>query len=450
MKATYISLGCPKNSVDLEIILGHLDGSVEWVDDPQEADATIINTCAFIDSAKEEAIDIILEIAEFKKVNNDHQVLVCGCLPQRYKERLAQEMPEIDMFFETLDPHETAKHLADFLEIKPSRETVHRKQLTPPHTAFLTIAQGCDNRCSYCAIPLIKGHYCSREPKEIMAEARILAERGVRELIVIAQDSTYYGRDKGRKNALRDLLIELNEIRGLDWIRVLYTHPHHWSEELIEAFAELPRVVKAVDLPIQHINDRLLGAMRRKTRRRDIESLLYRLRERVPGIAIRTSLIVGYPGESEKEYQELLDFVAAFEFDRLGVFTYSHEEETPAFHFADDISPQVKLARREELMLLQAEISATDNQKWVNQTVPVLIDEWYPERHLSIGRTYRDAPEIDNSVLISTRLEPGRFYSVFIESADIYDLIGKANGQPIISPAVGPGRLKIDKIRGRI
>ena len=436
MKATFISLGCPKNVVDLETILGRLDGQLEWTKDPRYADVTIINTCAFIDAAKEEAIDIILEIAELKKTNPAALLLVCGCMAQRYKERLAEELPEIDAVFNSVDPEETAREISRYLRLS-AKSDAPRKPLTPAHSAYLKIAEGCDNRCRYCAIPLIKGRFRSRNHEEVVAEAHLLAERGVRELILVAQDTTYYGHDRQQDHALSDLLADLNQVPNLAWIRVLYTHPQHWTDRLIEHFAELPRVVKAIDLPIQHINDRVLASMGRHNRRKDLEALLQSLRTRIPGVALRTSLIVGYPGETESEFQELVEFVESFEFDRLGVFTYSHEENTPAYRLEDNIPAAEKTARQEELMLLQAEISEAKNQKLLQKTIPVLIDEWDADRRVSVGRTYRDAPEVDNSVLIPDQLGQGRFYPVLIRSVEMYDLFGIPNGNPIDLPPAG-------------
>jgi ribosomal protein S12 methylthiotransferase len=284
---------------------------------------------------------------------------------------------------------------------------------------------------------LIKGRFRSRNHEEVVAEAHLLAERGVRELILVAQDTTYYGHDRQQDHALCDLLTDLNQVPNLAWIRVLYTHPQHWTDRLIEHFAELPRVVKAIDLPIQHINDRVLASMGRHNRRKDLEALLQSLRTRIPGVALRTSLIVGYPGETESEFQGLVEFVESFEFDRLGVFTYSHEENTPAYRLEDNIPAAEKTARQEELMLLQAEISEAKNQKLLQKTIPVLIDEWDADRRVSVGRTYRDAPEVDNSVLIPDQLGQGRFYPVLIRSVEMYDLFGIPNGNPIDLPPAG-------------
>lgn len=424
MKIAYVSLGCPKNIIDLEIILGSFDEHVEIVDDPTAADATLINTCAFIESSKRESIDSIFDILQIKEENPQHKVLVTGCLPQRYREELKAELPEVDGIFPMVDATMTATQVRGFLQIENHAPT-QRKAITPAHYSYLRIAEGCNNRCTYCAIPLIKGRYQSRPKAEILAEAKNLAQRGVKELMVVAQDTTFYGSDLQQKVSLPDILFELNEIKGLEWIRLMYTHPAHWDDVLIEAVAGLDKVVKYIDLPIQHISDRILHRMGRGVDRKQTESLIDRLRQRIPDLALRTSLIVGFPGETADEFEELLKFVQETRFERLGAFTYSHEEGTRAFSFPDDISEKVKADRQQQVMELQAEIAVQYNESLVNENLRVLIDEVDTERNIAIGRTQWDAPEIDNSVQIPLPAAVGKFYNAKITAADIYDLIGE-------------------------
>ncbi len=424
MKIAYVSLGCPKNIIDLETILGGFGDHVEIVNDPTQADATLINTCAFIESSKKESIDSIFDILQIKTENPHYKVLVIGCLPQRYQEELKAELPEVDAIFSMVDANKAAAQVRSFLQVENHAAT-HRKPITPLHYSYLRIAEGCNNRCTYCAIPLIKGRYQSRPKADIIAEAHNLVQRGVKELIVVAQDTTFYGRDLRQKVFLSEILTELNEMKGLEWIRLMYTHPAHWNDALIETVAGLDKVVKYIDLPIQHISDRLLELMGRGVNRKQTESLIDRLRQKIPGLALRTSLIVGFPGETADEFGELLNFVEQTRFERLGTFTYSHEEGTRAFSFPDDISEEVKADRQQQVMELQAEIAVKYNESLVDKNLRVLVDEVDAERNLAIGRTQWDAPEVDNSVQMSLPAEVGKFYNVKIRSADIYDLAGE-------------------------
>jgi len=420
VKVAYVSLGCPKNVVDLETILGGLDG-IEIVEDSYQADATIINTCAFITSAKQESIDAIFDIVQIKQELPKHKILVTGCLPQRYRDELAKEIPEVDAFFPFTDVQATLAGIRQFFHAH-NCEAVGRKLITPSHYAYLRIAEGCDNRCSYCAIPLIKGDYKSRPKAEILEEAHRLVESGVRELVLVAQDTTYYGWEQGEKYALANLLRALNEIPALKWIRLMYTHPAHWTKRLIEAVAELDKVVKYIDLPTQHASKRLLRQMGRKISRARIESLINELRSDIPGSALRTSLIVGFPGETDEDFAELLQFVSDMRFERLGVFTYSHEEGTRAFKMEDNVSEDTKLLRQQEIMELQAEIAAKQNRKLLGKTVEIVIDEADPGGKRSFGRTQWDAPEIDGTVILPEELRVGCFVKATITSADTYDL----------------------------
>ena len=439
MKLHFVSLGCPKNSVDLETILGQLASRVEIVAEPEEADAVLVNTCAFITSAKEEAIETILGLAALKEHKPGLKLLVSGCLPQRYRGELEGLLPEVDAFFMDRQARTTAAEIGRFLdrgaarhgmaervEILPAGNScAPRYRLTPPHYAYLRIADGCDNRCTYCAIPLIKGDAHSRPLPEILAEAEQLAADGARELLVVAQDSTRYGTDLAEELRLHDVLAALNRLDGVRWVRLLYTHPAHWYEELIAAVASLDKVVPYIDLPLQHIADPLLKAMGRKTGRRQIEALIARLRESIPRLALRTSLIVGFPGESEAHFEELAEFVRQARFERLGVFAYSQEEGTAAAAWPDLISAEEKNARLQALMEIQSEISLSRNQSLVGERLEVVIDGYDDEEKRSLARTVWDAPEIDNTVLLDGEHPSGTFTAVTITDADHYDLYGQ-------------------------
>ena len=418
MKIVYYSLGCPKNSADFEDILGKIAGSVTFVDAPREADVAIVNTCAFIDAAKEESIDIILELAETKKDNPALRLIVSGCMPQRYKEKLLEEIPEIDYIAPDIDSITSGDKIADYLSLPKENS---KKRLTPVHYAYLKIAQGCNNRCSYCAIPLIKGNYKSRMPQEIIGAAQAFIANGAKELILVAQDTTLYGKDLKNYNIV-DLLEQLNQLPEIEWIRLLYTHPNHWQDSLIQRIADLDKVVKAVDIPIQHIANNMLTAMNRHCSRKEIELLLENIRKNIKDVSIRTSLITGFPNESEQDFKELLQFVADFEFDRLGVFTYSHEEGTQAYKLQDNIPQQTKIDRQQEIMELQADISHAKNVGMIGRNCMVIIDEEATPTTPALARTQWDAPEIDNSVHVSTKAPAGSLVNVKISAADIYDL----------------------------
>jgi ribosomal protein S12 methylthiotransferase len=424
MKMAFLNLGCPKNSIDLETILADLDDQVEWVEDSRDADVALINTCAFIKSAKQESIDAILEIAEIKKQRPDFKVLVSGCLPQRYREELAEALPEVDAFFLSQDAVQTRKQLRKFLQLSASCRTL-RKRLTPAHYAYLRIADGCDNRCSYCAIPLIKGSFQSRPVNDILKEARVLAADGCREINLVAQDITYYGRDMEHGPTLVTLLEKLSAITELRWIRLLYTHPAHYSTELIRAIADLEKVVKYVDLPIQHIADPILRAMRRHTTRLEIERLIDALRTHIPDLAIRTTVMVGFPGETEKDFKTLWQFVESIRFDRLGVFTYSAEDGTKAGRLRDSVTEKKKQRRYAQIMETQTTISEERNTALIGRSLTVLVDEISAETGQSIARTAWDAPEIDNAVIIDRPLQLGEFYQVQVTGADPFDLFAE-------------------------
>jgi len=420
---SYISLGCPKNEIDLEYILGSLDDRYNIVKTPDDADVVIINTCAFIDTAKQESIDNILFSLQKKKDNPDFKVLVSGCLPQRYKDELRKEISQVDEFFYSNDIILTIQQLQKYFK-SHVKTTVKRARITPEHYAYLKIADGCNNRCSYCAIPSIKGVYKSRPFQDIINETRYLVDNGVKELLIVAQDTTLYGHDLGYKKNLSDLLVSLNDMTGLEWIRLLYTHPAHWSDRLIETVAGLDKIVKYVDLPIQHISDRLLKRMGRKVTSAQIKNLIEKLRNNIPDLALRTSVITGFPGETENEFQELLMFIDDIRFERLGTFAYSHEESTRAYTFDDDVTQKIKLRRQQEIMEHQSHISYLNNKGLIGKTINVIIDEVDKYNNYSFGRTQWDAPDIDNDVIIPSTVKVGFIYKIKVVSAEKFDLHG--------------------------
>ncbi len=430
MKTAYVNLGCPKNQVDLELILGGLP-EASLCDSIEEADAVIINTCAFIEDAKRESIDAVLEAAAVKQRRPELKILVSGCLPQRYREELAKLIPEVDRFFFSTDIRQTVRNIQSCLEL-PTKEPM-RRLLSPLHYAYLRIADGCDNRCAYCAIPLIKGGLRSRPLQEIVDEAKLLAERGTKELLLTAQDITAYGIDRG--DAELPLLLEaLNEIDGVEWIRLLYTHPAHWNERLIDELASLPKVVHYADIPIQHIADSVLKRMNRRTARADIERLIEKLRSRVPDVALRTTVLVGFPGESEAEFRQLVNFLEEADFAHLGVFTYSHEEETAAYRLPDDVPQRVKKERKEEIEALHMNLVEARNAAFIGRTLRVLADESGSAGSPGLGRSAYQAPEIDGNILLPPNVKPGEFYEVRITDVELFDLYGT----PIISGTLAP------------
>jgi len=423
MKLHYMSLGCPKNAIDLEIILGGLAPQTEMAAVPEDADAILINTCAFITSAKQEAIETILQMAALKESKPGVKLLVSGCLPQRYQHELEELFPEVDAFFFDREAARTAVEIGTFLGLG-GHPCTRRYRLTPGHYAFLRISEGCDNRCSYCAIPLIKGPMQSRPLPAILEEAERLAAEGVQELIVVAQDTTRYGRDLDTPLRLHHLLASLQQVRGLRWIRLLYTHPAHWYDELIDTVVGLDKVVPYIDLPIQHISDPILQAMGRHSSRRQIEVLIEKLRRALPGLALRTSLIVGFPGEQARHFGELCAFVREMRFERLGVFCYSPEEGTPAGNWIGSVPEEEKQARMEEILTIQAEISLEHNQALIGRKLQVVVDEPGETEGTAVARTWWDAPEIDNTVVLDRPLPPGSWANVVCTRAEVYDLYG--------------------------
>jgi ribosomal protein S12 methylthiotransferase len=425
-KINIITLGCSKNVVDSENLATQLKGSnldILFDSNDKKARTVVINTCGFIKDAKEESVNTILEYARAKEVGQIDNLFVIGCLSERYKNDLEKEIPEVDQYFGVHD----IQQIVSKLKATYKEELVGERHIsTPKHFAYLKVSEGCDRNCSFCAIPLIRGKQVSVPIELLIEQAGNLVEMGVKELILIAQDLTAYGTDLYGKRKLTTLLKELVKIEKLRWIRLHYTYPVGFDSELIKLIASEPKICKYVDIPIQHISESVLKLMRRGHSRKSTLSLLKRLRDEVPGITIRTTLITGHPGEGEHEYAELKEFVEECKFDRLGVFTYSEEEGTfGALNFKDDISEETKKARSEEIMAIQMGISYELNQKKTGNTFDVLIDR--QEGDFYVGRTEHDSPEVDNEVLVRTegkKLKIGEFYKVRIDSAVEYDLYG--------------------------
>ena len=417
-----ISLGCAKNLVDSEILLGGLNKTdLTLTQNPEEADTIVVNTCGFLDIAREESVDTILQAAELKKVGNLKELIVMGCLSERYPDELKKEIPEIDRIFGSNDHRQIVSFLTG-KEFAKDDPLFFRSLMTPNHYAYIKIAEGCDNGCSFCSIPLMRGLQKSRTIPAIMDEAERLVSNGTRELLVIAQDSTSYGWDLETKVYLSDLLQELNTINDLEWIRVHYAHPAHLSQRIIDAMAGCDKVCNYLDMPIQHAADTILKSMKRGLGQDGIRNRINRLRSAIPEIAIRTTLIVGYPGETEDDFNSLRAFVEEMKFDRLGIFTYSEEEGTGAAHLDDNIPRQVKDDRKNILLDIQHEISLDRNESFIDKTLKVLVDQ--EGENVSVGRTEYDSPEIDNIVHIQGKVDKGNFVRVKIESANEYELIG--------------------------
>lgn len=445
MKIGVVSLGCPKNLVDSETMLGLIhEEKYEITNDPSEAEIIIVNTCGFIESAKEESINTILQMAEYKKSGSCKYIIVTGCLSQRYAEELFSELPEADAIAGVEVYDEIGSIIKRVMNgerfimlerskpdvIYTSKETfLPRILTTPSYTAYLKIAEGCDNCCSYCAIPKIRGPYRSKPMEQVLKEAKALADNGIKELIVVAQDTTRYGEDlPGGKLLLADLLKELNKIESLKWIRVMYCYPNNFTDELIETFASLDKVCKYVDLPLQHASNRLLASMNRYDTREEVETLLAKLRKRIPGIVIRTTFIVGFPGETDADFEELKEFVEQQRFENAGVFAYSQEEGTVAGAMPNQIPDEIKQERYHELMALQAQISEEIHKDTEGQTLEVLVEGIEEDGSgLHYGRSYREAPDIDGLVFIENpgEIKPGCFIKVNILQGFTYESVGE-------------------------
>jgi ribosomal protein S12 methylthiotransferase len=395
----------------------------ELIDSPSQADVLIVNTCGFIDAAKEESINTILEAVNLKKQGKIKKVIVAGCLSERFKEDLQKEIPDVDVFFGTEDYEGIVKEFGGDLK----KELLGERSLTTPkHFAYLKISEGCDNPCSFCAIPLMRGLHKSTPMEKLVEETKNLAAKGVKELIIIAQDTTDYGKDIYGKRVLAELLNKLSEVEGIEWIRLLYAYPSHFPESVIDEIANNPKICKYLDLPLQHISDDVLKSMQRGITKNTTINLVKKLKEKIPNLILRTTFIVGYPNETEKDFNELKEFVKEIKFDRIGVFDYSVEENTSSYVLGDEVSAEEKEQRKTELMELQREISFEINNKMIGQKIRVLIDDIEGEYY--IGRSERDAPEVDGEVLIKAEdklLKVGEFYDVEIISCNDYDLFGK-------------------------
>ena len=435
-KVHLLTLGCPKNLADSELMLGALTSAgFEITLDPEEAQVLLVNTCAFIEAAKKESIDAILEAAEVKKHGSGKRLVVAGCLSQRYATELAETMPEVDVFVGTgnfLDLPELLRRTeapemrpipyAGAAHLLPTAQ-VARVKTGDFFTSYLKISEGCNHKCAFCIIPKIRGLHESRPLVDLVAEARNLAAGGVREINLIAQDLTAYGRDLRETASLAALLRELSQVEELHWIRLLYCYPNFVTSELLDAVAELPKVVKYIDMPLQHADDAMLRAMRRERSGDALRKLLDRIRARIPGVVLRTSFIVGFPGETDAAFERLQDFVRDEEFDRVGVFTYSREENTSAYDLPDQLPERVKRARRAELMAQQSQISLAKNRRLVGHEMEVLVEGPMPGRATRLrGRTAGQAPEIDGSVSLAGDAEPGEFVRARIDKALSYDL----------------------------
>jgi len=432
-KVKIVTLGCSKNTVDSENLLTQLEGNEIDVfhesteeqignDESPEENVVIVNTCGFIDLAKQESIDTILLYADKKKQGDIEKLYVTGCLSERYKNDLEKEIPEVDAYFGTFElPGLLAKFNADY-----KHELIgERRTSTPLHYAYMKISEGCNRTCSFCAIPLMRGGHISRPVEELVYEAQQLARRGVKEIMLIAQELTYYGLDLYKKRALPDLLTQLAKVQGIEWIRLHYAYPSKFPREVFDVMADTPQLCNYLDMPLQHANDDVLNRMRRQITQAEMDDLIGYARERVPEIALRTTFLVGYPQESEAEFEDLKNFVVKHRFDRVGVFQYSHEEDTKAYEVEDDIPQDVKAERSNIIMELQGDISYALNQKKVGQSYKVLIDR--KEGEYFIGRSEYDSPEVDNEVLIKADknyLRIGDFANVKIEQAEEYDLYG--------------------------
>ena len=437
-KVLFISLGCDKNLVDSEMMLGMLtESGYEFTDDEREADIVVINTCCFIGDAKEESINTILEMAELRKSGDIEMLIVTGCLAERYREEIQTEIPEVDAVLGTTAIDEVVRTMNNAsrgikencyksLEEKPLTG-VKRVVTTGGHYAYLKIAEGCDKHCTYCIIPKVRGNYRSVPMEYLVSEAQELAAQGVKELILVAQETTVYGTDLYGHKALPELLRELCKINGIYWIRILYCYPEEIDDELIQVMREEKKICRYLDLPIQHASDSILQRMGRKTDRMKLEAIIEKLRREIPDICLRTTLITGFPGESEAEHEELLSFVERMKFDRLGVFTYSQEEDTPAADMPEQIPEEIKLERQAQLMELQQEIAFEAAQEMVGRVVTAMIEGKVADENAYVARTYKDAPNVDGFLFINTSREmmTGDFVRVKVTASYEYDLIGE-------------------------
>ena len=432
-----ISLGCPKNLIDSEVMLNIIGNNKKYkvIDKLDEANVIIINTCGFIESAKQESINTIIEIGNYKKTGKCKAIIAAGCLTERYNKKLMELLPELDAVIGTGDYKnidfvmdkvlENKKVILYGNQEKVDIEVLDRVINKKIPSMYVKIAEGCDNKCTYCAIPFIRGRYRSRSVESILEEVSLLARNGIKEIILIAQDTTVYGKDLYGETRLPELLRKISAIEEIEWVRLMYAYPDRFSDELIDVIATEDKVCKYIDIPIQHANDRILKLMGRHITKRRILSLVERLRDRIPDITIRTSLIVGFPGERKSDFQELMDFIKEVEFDRLGVFTYSREEGTYAYNMENQIREEEKIRRQERIMEMQMSISLKKNTEFIGKTLKVLIEKY--EDGYYYGRCYRDAPEVDGSVCFKSNkhMDDGEFCNVLINKASEYDLLGE-------------------------
>jgi len=423
-KISVITLGCSKNTVDSERLMNQLKlNHLELTKNLDEADALIINTCGFIEAAKEESINTILEAVELKKEGKIRKVVVIGCLSERYAKELRNEIPEVDSYFGTEAYESVLREFGGNLKYELLGE---RLLTTPKHFAYLKISEGCDHPCSFCAIPLMRGKHKTKPMEDLIKEAEFLSSQGVKELILIGQDTTDYGKDLYGKRNISELINKLSLINGIEWIRIMYAYPSHFPDDLIETISLNPKVCKYIDLPLQHISDNVLKSMRRGISKRRTIELIEKLRTKIPELTLRTTFIVGYPSETEKDFEELCNFVQDIKFERFGVFTYSMEENTESYKLGDPIPQEVKEERKAILMELQKEISYNKNKELIGRKLKVIIDG--KENEYYIARTERDAPEVDGEVYIQKNqnsIQIGEFYSAEIYDCNEYDLFGK-------------------------
>ena len=438
MKILFISLGCDKNLVDTEVMLGMLASrGYEMTNDEQEADIIVINTCCFIHDAKEESIQNILEMAEYKKNGSAKALIVTGCMAERYRQEILDEIPEVDevlgttaydRILDAVDAALAGQHevMTADLDALPLPET-KRLVATGGHFAYLKIAEGCDKHCTYCIIPKIRGNFRSVPMERLLKEAQDLAEQGVKELILVAQETTLYGKDLYGEKSLPKLLRELCKISGIRWIRILYCYPEEITDELIQVMKEESKICHYLDLPIQHANDTILKRMGRRTSKQELIDIVQKLRKEIPDICLRTTLITGFPGETQEQHEEVMEFIDTLEFDRLGAFTYSPEEDTPAATFEDQIDEEVKEDRQADIMELQQEIAFDKAEDMIGREVLVMIEGKVADENAYVGRTYRDAPNVDGLIFINTDVEliSGDFAKVKVTGALDYDLIGE-------------------------
>ena len=438
MKILFISLGCDKNLVDTEVMLGMLASrGYEMTNDEQDADIIVINTCCFIHDAKEESIQNILEMSEYKKNGSAKALIVTGCMAERYRQEILDEIPEVDevlgttaydRILDAVDAALAGQHevMTADLDALPLPET-KRLVTTGGHFAYLKIAEGCDKHCTYCIIPKIRGNFRSVPMERLLKEAQDLAEQGVKELILVAQETTLYGKDLYGEKSLPKLLRELCKISGIRWIRILYCYPEEITDELIQVMKEEPKICHYLDLPIQHANDTILKRMGRRTSKQELIDIVQKLRKEIPDICLRTTLITGFPGETQEQHEEVMEFIDTLEFDRLGAFTYSPEEDTPAATFEDQIDEEVKEDRQADIMELQQEIAFDKAEDMIGREVLVMIEGKVADENAYVGRTYRDAPNVDGLIFINTDVEliSGDFAKVKVTGALDYDLIGE-------------------------